>query len=327
MERKDKDMEIKQAIIMSFMGKLRDRFCEYHELKTPEEKIAAIAQVRGAQGVEIVFPYECEDMEGVKKALNEHDLGVAAVNVNIKGEPEFASGSSSVTSNHIRKRAIQFIRDAMDAAAELGTDKVTCCPLSDGYDYLFQVNYHHAWENMVSTFKEAARHRGDILLFLEYKGSEPRVQCFLDSAPKTICMIQAINEPNLGVTMDVGHALLVGETPAETICLLQRTGIPYYIHINDNNRRWDWDLIPATRNLWDYLELFFYLKEFNYQGWVTSDMSPMRVDPVRAFERTIATTEKAIEIVNRLDSGKILSSMREGRILETLHYLEDHVLR
>ena len=320
-------MEIKQAIITGFMGKLRDRFCEYHEDKTPLGKIAAIAQVKGAKGVEIVYPYDLEDLGGVKEALKKHELGVAAVNVNIKAEPEFVSGSSSVISKQLRDKAIQFICGAMDVAVELGADKVTCCPLSDGYDYLFQVNYQEAWNNMVSTFKEGASHRKDIRLFLEYKGSEPRVQCFLDTAAKTLRMIRDIDEPNLGLTMDVGHALLVGETPAESLCLAHSGGIPYYIHINDNNRRWDWDLIPGTRNFWDYLELFFYLKEFNYEGWVTSDMSPMRVDPVRAFERTIATTEKVIEIVNRLDSGKILSMMREDQLLETLQYLEDNVLR
>ena len=320
-------MEIKQAIITGFMGKLRDRFCEYHEDKTPLEKIAAIAQVKGAKGVEIVYPYDLEDLGGVKEALKKHELGVAAVNVNIKAEPEFVSGSSSVISKQLRDKAIQFICGAMDVAVELGADKVTCCPLSDGYDYLFHVNYQEAWNNMVSTFKEGASHRKDIRLFLEYKGSEPRVQCFLDTAAKTLCMIRDIDEPNLGMTMDVGHALLVGETPAESLCLAHSGGIPYYIHINDNNRRWDWDLIPGTRNFWDYLELFFYLKEFNYEGWVTADMSPMRVDPVGAFERTIATTEKVIEIVNRLDSGKILSMMREDQLLETLQYLEDNVLR
>lgn len=320
-------MEIKQAIITGFMGKLRDRFCEYHEDKTPLGKIAAIAQVKGAKGVEIVYPYDLEDLGRVKEALKKHELGVAAVNVNIKAEPEFVSGSSSVISKQLRDKAIQFICGALDAAAELGADKVTCCPLSDGYDYLFQVNYQEAWNNMVSTFKEGASHRKDIRLFLEYKASEPRVQCFLDSAAKTMCMIRDIDEPNLGMTMDVGHALIVGETPAESLCLAHSAGIPYYIHINDNNRRWDWDLIPGTRNFWDYLELFFYLKEFNYEGWVTADMSPMRVDPVRAFERTIATTEKVIEIVNRLDSGKILSMMREDQVLETLQYLEDNVLR
>ena len=320
-------MEIKQAIITGFMGKLRDRFSEYHVDKTPVEKVAAFAQVKGAKGVEIVFPYELKDLMIIKEALTKYDLGVAAVNVNIKAEPEFVCGSSSVTTKKLRDKAVQFIQGAMDAAAELGTDKVTCCPLSDGYDYLFQVDYQEAWRNMVSTFKQAAGHRRDIRLFLEYKASETRVQCFIDSAAKTMCMIHDIDEPNLGITIDVGHALWVGETPAESVCLAETRRIPYYIHINDNNRKWDWDLIPATRNLWDYLEMFVYLKKFNYEGWVTADMSPMRLDPIDAFERTVATTEKMIEIVNRFDSDRLFTMMAEGKTVETLQWLEDNVLK
>jgi xylose isomerase len=320
-------MEIKQAIITGFMGKLRDRFSEYHVDRTPVEKVAAVAQVKGANGVEIVFPYELKELIVIKEALKKYDLGVAAVNVNIKAEPEFVCGSSSVRTKELRDKAVQFIQGAMDAAEELGTDKVTCCPLSDGYDYLFQVDYQEAWRNMVSTFKQAAGHRRDIRLFLEYKASETRVQCFLDSAAKTMCMIHDIDEPNLGITIDVGHALWVGETPAESVCLAQTKGVPYYIHINDNNRKWDWDLIPATRNLWDYLEMFVYLKKFNYEGWVTSDMSPMRLDPIDAFERTIATTEKMIEIVNRFDSERLFTMMAEGKTVETLQWLEDNVLK
>jgi len=319
-------MEIKQAIITGFMGKLKDRFSEYHESKTPEEKIAAVAKVKGAKGVEIVYPYELQDLDVIKKALRKYHLGVAAVNVNIKGEPEFVKGSSSVNSKKLRNKAIQFLCEGMDVAKKLGTDKVTCCPLSDGYDYLFQVDYQQAWKNMVSTFKEGARHRKDIALFLEYKGSETRVNCYLDTAAKTICMIHDIGEPNLGITIDVGHSLMVGETVAESVCLAQSHGIPFYIHINDNNRKWDWDLIPATRNLWDYLEMFFYLKKFNYQGWVTSDMSPVRLDPIKAFERTIATTEKVIRIVNRLDSRRLQSMIDQEKTIETLKWLEDHVL-
>ena len=320
-------MEIKQAIITGFMGKLRDRFSEYNVDKTPVEKVAAVAQVKGAKGVEIVFPYELKDLMIIKEALTKYDLGVAAVNVNIKAEPEFVCGSSSVTTKKLRNKAVQFIQGAMDAAAELGTDKVTCCPLSDGYDYLFQVDYQEAWRNMISTFKQAAGHRKDICLFLEYKMSETRVQCFLDSAAKTMCMIHDIDEPNLGITIDVGHALWVGETPAESVCLAETRRIPYYIHINDNNRKWDWDLIPATRNLWDYLEMFVYLKKFNYEGWVTADMSPMRLDPIDAFERTVATTEKMIEIVNRFDSDRLFTMMAEGKTVETLQWLEDNVLK
>ena len=316
-------MRIKQAIITGFMGKLKDRFCEYHEAKTPEEKIAAVAQVKGAKGVEIVYPYELEDIEGIKKALKKHGLGVAAVNVNIKGEPEFVKGSSSVNSKKLRDKAIRFICEGIDAAEKLGTDKVTCCPLSDGYDYLFQVDYQQAWGNMVSTFKEAARHRKDIRLFLEYKGSETRVNCYLDTAAKTICMIHDIHEPNMGITIDVGHALYAGETVAESLCLAQSYGIPFYIHINDNNRKWDWDLIPATRNLWDYLEMFLYLKKFNYKGWVTSDMSPVRLDPIEAFSRTIETTERMIQLAKRLDSKKLFNLMRQEKTLEIMKFLEE----
>jgi xylose isomerase len=320
-------MEITQAIIMAFMGQTRDRFCEYHEAKTPEEKIAAIAQVKGAQGVEIVFPYEIEDPAAIKRALQEHNLGIAAVNVNIKAEPEFVSGSSSVSSREIRNRAIRFIKDGLDMAAELGADKVTCCPLSDGYDYLFQVDYQQGWENMIATFKEAARHRRDIRLFIEYKALEARVHCFLDTAARAVCMVQAIDEPNLGITMDVGHSLIVGETPAESVCLLESSGIPYYIHINDNDRRGDWDLIPATRNFWDYFELLVYLKKYGYHGWITSDMSPMRLDPVAAFERTIATTNKLIDVAESLNSEQLFAMIHAGQTVETLQWLEEQLLK
>ena len=73
--------------------------------------------------------------------------------------------------------------------------------------------------------------------------------------------------------------------------------------------------------------MLFYLKEFDYNGWVTSDMSPARLDAIGAFERTIATTEKMIDVVNGLDSAKILSMMKEGKTLETLQWLEEQILK
>ena len=56
-------------------------------------------------------------------------------------------------------------------------------------------------------------------------------------------------------------------------------------------------------------------------------MSPMRVDPVEAFERTIETTDKMIEIVNQMDSEMFFSMMKEGKTLKILKRLEDHVLK
>ena len=53
----------------------------------------------------------------------------------------------------------------------------------------------------------------------------------------------------------------------------------------------------------------------------------MRVDPVQAFERTIAITEKMIVFVRQMDSKKLFSMMQEEKILETLEWLQDNVLK
>jgi len=318
-------MTIKQAIITGFMGRLRDRFAEYHAPKTIEEKLEMVSKVKGADGVELIYPYDCEDINALKTYLNRYQLSVAAVNVNIKAEPEFVNGAVSSYSKKAREKAIDFIKMGTEVASELKVDRITCAPLNDGYDYLFQVDYRKVWDYTVSSFKIAAQHNRDVTLSIEYKPSEPRVQCLVDSASKAICLCQAIDEPNVGITIDVGHALAVGETPAEALCLVASSPWSYYIHINDNNRKWDWDLIPGTRNFWDYLEFIFYLKELNYQGWITADMAPMRLDAIEAFSRTIESTEKMIQLAKRFDSRRLFRLMEQEKMIEVLKYLEEEV--
>ena len=49
---------VKNAVISSFLGKTKDRFHEYNEEKTLEEKFKMIADMEGVDGAEVVFPYE-----------------------------------------------------------------------------------------------------------------------------------------------------------------------------------------------------------------------------------------------------------------------------
>lgn len=320
-------MAMKHSIIMAFMGGQKDRFCTYFENSTPAEKIKKIQQVEGIDGVEIVYPFEIEDTQETIKLLKEADLEVAAVNANIKAGPEQQAGSSSVHDKRIRDDAVRILKEAMDVAAEMGADKVTTCPLTDGYDYLFTADYIESWQNMVDTFRQAAAHRPDITLYLEYKNQETRVNCFLDTCAKTICMVRDIGLPNVGVTLDIGHSLMAQETPAAAIALCHNSNIPFYIHTNDNNKRWDWDLIPATHNLWDYLEVFVYLKKLNYDGWLTSDMSPIRLDRVGAFEQNYRATAKIMEIVETFDLDELFDMMHRGETLEILQLLRDKTLK
>ena len=53
------------------------------------------------------------------------------------------------------------------------------------------------------------------------------------------------------------------------------------VHLNDNYRDSDPDLIFGTIAFWDNLELYYYLKKMNYQGWHEIDItSPRRPDQV-----------------------------------------------
>ena len=143
-------------------------------------------------GVEVIFPYETNDAVLLKKLLKEDRLEIAAINVNVKAEPEFRNGGLTSTDAVIRGRAVQFIKDSKDFAQAVGANKVTCCPLGDGYEFAFQCDYAQMWKYLVETFGEAGSYRPEIPLFIEYKPSETRGRCFVDTAAKTLCLLNDI---------------------------------------------------------------------------------------------------------------------------------------
>lgn len=83
---------LKLAIITSFLSQTKDRFHEYNKPLNLDEKFALLANIEGYSGVEIVYPYEVSDAQKTRSALDKYNLSVAAVNVNVKAEPEFRNG-------------------------------------------------------------------------------------------------------------------------------------------------------------------------------------------------------------------------------------------
>ena len=140
---------VKNAVITSFLGQTRDRFNEYNEPKSLEEKCRMVAGMKGVDGIEVVYPYEVNDTGQLKNLLAEYDLKIAA-------------------------------------------NKVTCCPLSDGYEFSFHCNYAENWKRLVETFSEAGSHHPEVPLFIEYKPSEIRGKCFVDTGAKALCLLNDI---------------------------------------------------------------------------------------------------------------------------------------
>ncbi len=316
---------LKMAIITGFLSQTKDRFHEYNTPLALDDKFELMTRISGYDGVEIVYPYEVKDAEATKAALAKHGLKVAAVNVNVKAEPEFRNGGLTSTDGAIRAKAVQFIKDAKDFASAVGADKVTCCPLGDGYEFAFQYDYADAWKNLVATIGEAADHNRDIPLFIEYKPSETRGHCFVDTAAKALCLLNDIKNPDMGVTLDFGHSIYGNENPAEAVAMLAESPYKYYIHINDNDGKWDWDYFCGTKHFLDYVEFLYYLKKYGYADYLTSDTSPTRWDIQGTFEANSRLTQKIWDLLGNIDLKELQALMNRGDYLNTWKFIEKNI--
>jgi len=316
----------KHAIITSFLGKTKDRFHEYNVDTTLEERFQKVASIDGFSGVEVVFPYEVSSPQNLLDLTAKYELGIAAVNVNIKAEPEFRDGGLISNDAAVRAKAIQFIKDAKDFATAVGATQVSCCPLGDGYEFNFHIRYAQAWKYMADGFAEAASYKPEIPLMIEYKPAETRGRCLIDTASKTLNLIHDIGLDQLGVTIDYGHAVMFGnENAAEALCLVAERGVPYYIHINDNDGRWDWDYMVGVKHLLGYIEFLYYLQEYEYDGYFTSDTSPTRWDIGGMFEANSRLTNKIWARLNQIDRAKFGDLIYARDYIKTWQFIEKEI--
>lgn len=320
-------MSIKQSVIIGFLGKTQDRFSEYQSVASTEQKLQMVAQIEGFDGVEMVFPYENTSPEETNQLMQKYKLNWAAVNVNIKKEAEWVGGALTRPDKDIRNRAVAMIKKAKDFAKAVGAPLVTCCPLSDGYDVLFQVNYRDAWKFMVETVGEAADYLPEIPLYLEPKYSETRVHCILDSTSKALLLLKEIGNANTGITLDFGHSMQSQENPAQMYATCLEAGFDVYLHTNDNDGKADWDLVGASRHFLNYVELMFYAREYGYNKYFTTDASPRIFDRIQFFNRHAEVTTGIWNLTENLDRKKYFDLMAKEDYNELMRLVNKEIYR
>lgn len=318
---------MKQGVIIGFLGKTQDRFSEYQQQADVKQKLEMVRQINGFDGVEIVFPYETGKPAETRAWMQELGLHFAAVNVNIKKEAEWIPGALSRPVKGIRDRAVDAIKQGKDYAEAVGAPHVTCCPLSDGYDVLFQVDYKTAWNYMIETVGEAAAYKPEIPLFIEPKYSETRVHCQLDSTAKALLLLKEVGNPKTGITLDMGHSLQSQENPAQSLVTIYESGFDAYIHTNDNDTRADWDLVGGSRHLLHYVELMFWAQEYAYDKYFTTDASPRIFGMVDFFEQHAEVTRGVYDLAGKLDHAKYKRLMAEENYIELMKLVNQEIYR
>jgi len=303
---------LKHSVMVGLMGRQADRFHEYQPARDLAERLEMAASVRGIEGIEVVYPADFADVEAGLEQIKQSGLPVSAVNLNVKAARKWQAGSFTATDPDLRADAVADLKTAMDLAAELDAWMVTCCPLIDGHNYSFQADYTRQWQWLEEGVAEGARHRDDVKISLEYKPNEARNYCILGDMGRSLYLCQKLGLANVGVTMDVGHALVAGETPAEMVALAHGAGRLFYVHFNDNARDWDWDMLPGAVFLWDLVETLFYLDRLDWEGWLAYDVLTRNGDPVEQMNATIAIVKAGQGLLDKIGRHRLEQFIDEG---------------
>lgn len=309
----------KFSIGLWLFGQLSDRFTIYHEQKPLKRKFEEASKVKEAQGLEIGYPmdFKDEEIDTVKKMLEKYEREVSMIIVDHFTHPKWMNGSFTSLDENLRKDAIRVTKRAMDISKELGCSQVNLWLGQDGYDYVFQTDYREAWDHLIEGLRECAKYRPDVKVAIEYKLKEPRTHILISTVGKALVLANAIGLENVGVTLDVGHAFAAFENAAESAVLLSKWKKLFHLHLNDNFRDWDHDMIVGSVNFWDYLELFFWLKVIGYNGWYSMDIYPYREDVAKACEQSIENIKAVMGSIDRIGVDVLMQAIKEGNIVNT----------
>jgi xylose isomerase len=310
------------AVITSFLGETRNRYMLYQGNRSLAERLAMLSRVQGVDGVELCYPADFENVATLRDLLARHAVGIAGVNFRSRRSGKWWRGAFISERAEERQELVDDFRRAMDLAAGLGVNRLTTCPLNDGADTLFELDYIRAYDHAVETLAAICAHNREILVCIEYKKNDPMARCLLGSAGETAAFCLLSGAPNLGATLDIGHAIYAEERPAQSAALLARAGRLFYVHLNDNDGHWDWDMLPGAFHLWEFVELFYTLRKLGYDDdWYAFDVYPKELDTVENFTAAMQLTRKLEAITDRIDVATMERLLQERNSSKTIPYL------
>lgn len=295
------------------LGQTADRFCPggYSEAVSVEETVRRAGRVEGIEGVELHWDTDFTELSiaEMRDLLAEQSLVCSNMNVNTFSNPKWKHGAFTNRDPALRTEAIELAAGAVSAARQLGCG-VGLWLGADGYDYPFQVDYRQQWDLTIEAIRTVAQVDPTVEIGIEYKLKEPRTHMQIGSVAKALYVCHEVGLDNVGVALDFGHALMSRENPADSLCLLARSGKLFNIHFNDAYREWDDDLIPGTVNLWETVEYLYYLEVTGYRRWIGLDMFPYREDPVAACQMAVDNIKAMIKLADSID-GEALQEAQQ----------------
>jgi sugar/nucleoside kinase (ribokinase family)/sugar phosphate isomerase/epimerase len=284
------------------------------ELNSPRDYIRRQSRIRGLSCVDFNYPQHFLDWSVIEAKTALDAAGLKAGAVCLRYPARFARGAMNHPEDRIRKQAIALTIEAAQAAIDLGCKEVVVWSAFDGYDYPFQCDYLRSWDELVSSFQECCDVYPEIRFSLEFKPTDENTRFFtVPSTGAALLLVADVDRPNFGLTLDVGHMLMSGENPGQSIAMAGRSNKLFGIQLNDGYTRLAAEdgLMFGSIHPSMALEIMFQLRRFNFSGHVYFDTFPQRSDPIREAEYNIRRVKAFWRASGWIDNDRLRQVMAD----------------
>eukprot|EP00980_Cylindrotheca_fusiformis_P024170 scaffold11589_cov117-Cylindrotheca_fusiformis.AAC.4 len=253
------------------------------ELRTPHDFVKRQSTIPGLTCVDFNYPQHFHSWTNreAKAALDE--AGLVAGAVCLRYPSKFARGAMNHPDPELRREALSLTKEAAQTAIDLGCSEVVVWSAYDGYDYPFTVDYDEKWQQLVDAFQEICDEYPSIKFSLEYKPTDENTRFFtVPSTAAALLLVDEIDRPNMGLTLDVGHMLMSGENPGQSIAMVGKRKKLFGIQLNDGYTRLAAEdgLMFGSVHPSMALEIMYQMRKTGFNGHFYFDTFPQRTDPV-----------------------------------------------
>jgi xylose isomerase len=190
------------------------------------------------------------------------------------------------------------------------------------------MDYTRAYDWIIEGLVECADHNPSVNIAVEFKPKEPRTHLLVNNTAKTLLMVNEVNRKNVGINLDTGHAQYGYENLAEAVAMMKRFGDKLmHVHINDNYRYWDDDMIPGSVHTLEFMEFFHWLDRTGYDKWISLDVFGYHErNKVELAQEAVNWLDALSDAAGRMDQKEIDQALRDHDAMRSQRMLRKALL-
>jgi protein FrlC len=198
---------------------------------------------------------------------------------------------TSLCSNNesIRQDSVAYIQEGVITAADLGAPVVSVCP---GHS-VFGQGKEDAWNRLGESLDAISRFAQAYDVRIAIETADQYETDILNTTTQAMTMINQLGHDNLGVLVDTGHLLVVGESSSSAVRDLGSR--LFHVHVDDNNGVRDQHLVPGEGKF-NFDQFVDALRGVGYTGFLSAELSwDYTIDPDTAAKATAAKLRSLLD--------------------------------